>query len=477
MAGADLNVSTAQNHFVAPYLTSGLPNPNFTASALGTFTDTGATQSTNAIEFDIGGAVGDGTVLDVLDSQDGTNYVQLVRLYGGAPAQVVQGVSRYLKMLTQALPNGIAPVVQWGKATAPGATPGTTYWINGGNPTGPLSGGTLDGSAVTVGALSAGSTTTIASGTGAGITLASGTGGSIVATASTALSLTAGTSVSVNSTTSIGLNAGNGMSIAATLGNVVVTSTAGNASVDAAGTVTIGSATATGVTVGSTTSSATTSLLAQTTLTESVGAGGTINIGANAVAQTVNVGTGAAAVQARFGSSSGASGTAVLGGTLGIGIGVAAPGSTSTMVDAPGAGSLTLGAANATSTAVGNAGAGHSTTILAGAGAGGGIVLAAGLKSSYVVANLISLGTSTVIGTAAMTVDLYPAVEVSATAGSLTFTLPTPADTTRPHQFTVINSGSNAYTMYGKSITTSATPQTASGTFWWSPTAAAWVVS
>ena len=112
--------------------------------------------------------------------------------------------------------------------------------------------------------------------------------------------------------------------------------------------------------------------------------------------------------------------------------------------------------------------------VSAGTGAGGGIIFDGGIKSSFTTANTITLGASGPIGTAVDTVDAFDVMEVIASASGLTFTLPDPEDTAHAHRFTVLNAGSESFTMYGN-VLSSASFGTAAGDFYWSPTLATWV--
>lgn len=239
----------------------------------------------------------------------------------------------------------------------------------------------------------------------------------------------------------------------------------------------------------------------------------TINIGRGTSSQTIRIGDGAAANAVTLGSTNTTSTTAIQGGSgaanavtitaTGTG-GVVITGGTSasSAFNVGAGGTLTLGGAavactinvggagvagvktinvGATAAAnvvtVGSSTASASTTLQAGTGAAGGIVIAGGLKSSYTVANLITLGAGAVIGTAAATVDAFNIMELSATMAAQTYTLPSPADTTRAHDFTLINAGANSFTLLGKTVTVAGTPQTASVRAVWSPTAGAWLAS
>jgi hypothetical protein len=281
-----------------------------------------------------------------------------------------------------------------------------------------------------------------------GLALDTPTAGTIAvgATHATTLNLTGAALATINvGTNALATTLNFGNTTGAT--SVAVNSGTGGVSVTATGTGTISLASGTGASGWT------------------VGAGGTLNLANDANAHTVNIAHGAAAQTLNLGSTNTTSTTTVSGGSGGV------------AVDATG-GAATLGATTATSTTIGNATSGNPTTIVAGSGAGGGIILSGGVKSSYTAASAITIGSSTVIGTAANTVDKFDIMEVIASVGSLVLTLPAPADTTRAHRFTVINGGAaNTFTMYGKVLTLSSTPQTAVGDFFWSPTLAAWLTA
>ena len=105
------------------------------------------------------------------------------------------------------------------------------------------------------------------------------------------------------------------------------------------GPVTIATAGATGVTItgGTGTSSWT------------IGAGGTLQLAADADAHTVQIATGAAAQTRTMGASTTTSTTPIAFGSGGLGVGAAAPGASGIAIDTPAAGAITVGAANATS--------------------------------------------------------------------------------------------------------------------------------
>lgn len=64
----------------------------------------------------------------------------------------------------------------------------------------------------------------------------------------------------------------------------------------------------------------------------------------------------------------------------------------------------------------------------------------------------ISIGASSVIGTAAATVDKHSMFLITATAAGLALTLPNPTDTTKTRIATVTAVGANSFTMYGFTI-------------------------
>jgi hypothetical protein len=173
MAGGALAVTNVPNNGASPI------NP----ASIGAITDTGAAQDEDAVTLEIGGVSGDGTVVDVYESNDGANFVFLARLFGGGPSQTIQDIARYFETVRQ---KGTTPVVvQWGKASGAGSS-GAPAWLLGGNPSGPSSLGLLDGTDVTIGGLSAGSATHIASGAGANITVTGANGLAITATTNSA---------------------------------------------------------------------------------------------------------------------------------------------------------------------------------------------------------------------------------------------------------------------------------------------------
>ena len=109
MAGGDLPVANAPNLGVVP--------PG--GASLGAVVDTGPTQDTAVITLDVGGAPGDGTVVDVYSSQDGASFSPLATLYGGDASRTIPDASRYLRTVRQQGTTTI--VVQWGKTTSSAA--------------------------------------------------------------------------------------------------------------------------------------------------------------------------------------------------------------------------------------------------------------------------------------------------------------------------------------------------------------------
>jgi hypothetical protein len=81
---------------------------------------------------------------------------------------------------------------------------------------------------------------------------------------------------------------------------------------------------------------------------------------------------------------------------------------------------------------------------------------------------IISLGSSGAIGTAAATVDIYTYIPVSATAGSLSFTIPTPtANTTYGRMIYVTNVGTNTFS-FSNTYLTATLKQGATASLIWS---------
>lgn len=76
------------------------------------------------------------------------------------------------------------------------------------------------------------------------------------------------------------------------------------------------------------------------------------------------------------------------------------------------------------------------------------------------------------VGTAAATVDVAGVIRVNQTTASQTLTLPTPTAPTKDHRITVINVGSAAFTMYGRTVSANG-----SADFMWNSTysSPAWV--
>ena len=403
-------------------------------------------------------------------------------------------------------------LLAWGADDADGGGV-ASFWDVGGNATGPLTGGTLDGSAVTVGGLSAASPTSVVSGTTGDVVVNSGTTGSVnlgtgdggvdtnaktvyVATGAGPKTLVMGSANTTSSAELLGGSGGIGIGVAppgasgATIdtpgagvllighvnanyvnigpgaqGSVIALESNGNAVIQAAVGALIDGAGGVGIGENSgvvVVGGVNTAVVLASGIVAPAPVAGTIIL--QAETEVLFVSEGAIVSDAVSGNNSVTAGNQVVvnGGAL-----VALQTNSVTQ--------LITAAASIT---VGSATAGQSAVIQAGTGAAGGIIISGGVKSSFVAADAVSIGTSTVIGTAAATVDAFDIMEVIATAGALTLTLPSPADTTRAHRFTVINAGAtNSYTMYGKVLTTSATPATAAGDFFWSPTRAAWVTA
>jgi hypothetical protein len=76
--------------------------------------------------------------------------------------------------------------------------------------------------------------------------------------------------------------------------------------------------------------------------------------------------------------------------------------------------------------------------------------------------------------TAAQSVDIFTAINVAqTTGGGLALTLQNPTVATAGRVVIVTNVGTQAFSMYGVTLTTAGTPQTASAQFYWA--GAAWV--
>lgn len=108
--------------------TTNVPN-NFTVpiggTSIGGNVDTGGAQGAVQREFQLTGTSAD--CVDINDSQDGTNWTQVVRLYGGDRV-VINQISRYLRTVRQ---QGTATVVcQVGDLVA--SVVGGTGWVVGG---------------------------------------------------------------------------------------------------------------------------------------------------------------------------------------------------------------------------------------------------------------------------------------------------------------------------------------------------------
>lgn len=405
MSGGNFTVPNTPNNYATPY----------GGASVSAQVDTGATQDSTTLEIDMGGTAGVDAI-DVIDSQDGTTFFYVTTIQGGAGRVILTDVARYLKVVRQAGTSAI--VVQWGKTTS-SAGGGTASLINGGNATGPISAGTLDGSASTFGGLSAASATTVQSGTTAALIVNSGTTGDVdlgtgaggtdanaktirVGTGAAAKTLLMGSSnTSSSAQVLIGATGGLGLGVAAALGSgqvlidspttgsvlIGTTNTTairiGNAgsgvgigvgapaapgtTIDtgAAGALLVGNTNATTLTLGGTAS-------AVATASWNVAAGGTLTLGGGNVANTTNIATGtggktvhiadgAGANVLSMGSNTGAASTVILFGSGGASIGVSSLVASQLTVDVPAAGAISIGATNATSMVVGGVGSALAT--------------------------------------------------------------------------------------------------------------------
>jgi hypothetical protein len=287
----------------------------------------------------------------------GVLLVTLEGVPGGTAATIApsqQGPALYANFVRKAGATALNALVTGGLAVSgAGPAPGT-YWAVGGNAAGPITGGTLDGSAVTVGGLSAASPTTIAAGAGAGITIQAPTGQAVginvggtpattnVGTGAAAQTVNVG---SVTTTSATAIRSGSGG-----IGIGQLTPGGSQTAIDtqAAAAILIGQAVANAVTIGGTGS-------AVATATVQAKAAGTVNINNGAVAATTNVGTGPAAQTVNVGSLTTTSQTTIDSGSGGTSIaseGVVSVTGTSIGIDASGA--VNVGAASATSVTIGN---------------------------------------------------------------------------------------------------------------------------
>ena len=170
------------------------------SGSLGAVVDTGGTQGSTQRQFSLVGLKTD--CADVLDSQDGTNFAFVERLFGG-DREVVLEVARYVR--TERQQGTTAVTCGMGDLVLPGTVAPGLYWQNGANP-GALTATTPAGDSVTIGSGGAAIPTVTAGG------FAVGSEEEIAFTAGTTWSATAG---------------------------------AGNASLDASATVALGAVTAT----------------------------------------------------------------------------------------------------------------------------------------------------------------------------------------------------------------------------------------
>lgn len=270
------------------------PGISLNAPSLGAVVDTGATQGNTFVSFDVNGT-STGDQIAIFQSADNfaTDYTLIKVFNVGALATPIQVVARYFR--TYRIVGTGVMVVFLNEITSPSA-PGSTGIVNGGQ-TGPLVIGTTDATSLTLEA-----------------------GGIAQAVLGATGNSTFGSAAGADSTT---LQSGTGPLLVTTGGNLNLLTTAGALLQSGSAPLAINS-------TGS-------------NITVRVGAGGSIGVGDNAVAQTVNVG-----------NQTGASATNVNGGSGGV------------QIDA--AGAVALGGTNATSTTVGNQTGTHTASLLAGSG-------------------------------------------------------------------------------------------------------------
>lgn len=93
-------------------------------------------------------------------------------------------------------------------------------------------------------------------------------------------------------------------------------------------------------------------------------------------------------------------------------------------------------------------------------------------STCFTVLQLGNFATGGSIGSAATTVDIYTSIEIAQTNAGQTLTLPNPTNTGATRLLYIINTGSNSFTMLGKTINTSAAL-----TALWSHGLTAWVAA
>ena len=308
--------------------------------SIGATVDMGPTQGATERQFSLSGGTS-ADVVDVHSSQDGISWNHVCRLKGGpggdGDSEVVPGIARYLRTIRQA---GTVPVsCQVGDLVPPSAASPGSYWDAGGNATGPLTGGTEDGSGVAIGAGLAG-----------GVIPTAGAGTFFV-NAQTALALAlAGVNQFIAGAG--GVQIGNSGAIGVSLGaGVAPTNTSNTVNIDAFASVLLGTAAAVTVAMGNyanTTNAAVLVGAGVLSLLYSTAGGGQVNMGSQGatfptLANSIQLRThGNGSVTA---AADGTGSASVVGGSGGV------------SVDAPGP--ATFGATNATSVTVGNSAAPH----------------------------------------------------------------------------------------------------------------------
>jgi fibronectin-binding autotransporter adhesin len=407
MAGTNLNVSN-------------------TVGGLGTIADLGATQD-GARTFTNGSPGGNvGDQVQILISQDGTfsDATYLCTVTGGDPAQTPitkEGKApafRYVRTYRTAVANSASPsfVVEAGSPVSDTGNGGATNWLLGGNPTGPASIGLLDGSTFTVGGLSANSTTAIASGATAPITL----------TAANALSLTATAGNVTQRATAGGFSFGANTALPATgVGQFNVNVSAAWAfqtggtqqAVGGTGGLLLAGGGTAGVSIGAGAAAAAT---VANTFSLVTGAAGTIQIGHEANAHTVNVADDGTTTQVvTVGSNFGASSILLKSGTAGFALNAALPAGSGVTIDTPTAGgALLLGAANATSFTLGGTVAGSG---LVQVGAAAILSIVVGAAGQVRLGAVTALYTNTADSIQVRTVNNGSITMVAAGSGNATF--------------------------------------------------------
>jgi hypothetical protein len=246
-----------------------------------------------------------------------------------------------------------------------------------------------------------------------------------------------------NNTTSSGQflvgSGGLGLGVAAVASSVTI-------DVPAAGTINVGNTNATSFNVGTSGNIA------------------AYNIGTAATAATVDLFNGAAAYNVTLGSTTGSSTMLVQFGSGGLGLGVAAPGSSGITIDTPVAGTISIGTTHATTLTMGAGALTSATLNVAATGtigigqAAAAVTLTLGNATGASAASLLSGSGALIVNSTTGTVNLgtgtggadanAKAVNVATGAGAKTLVM----GSTNTTSSTTVNSGTGATTLAGPTL-------------------------